>query len=375
MRINRVIVMTALLLAVFTQSASAAANVIAGAIRWDAWYSTLGDAHSAQNSLGPQIYQYRAPWFCSILNVYQVSCNGSQANMDLEIQAAANAGLKFWAFDQYGPAGVDSMFLNGWNLYQTSSKNNLINWTWMAVSDTLFGTTGNFSTQVAQYVTWFQQSNYQKVLTNRPLLFLFFHSVDSAWGNSNANFAAMITALRTATTNAGLGTPYIVVCGGIPDTTNFMNAIGADAISAYAGLVPPQTSQPLTYSALNTSNEGFWTQMLAQGVPMIPPVLNGWDTRPLKQNPPPFLLSTYAPPYSGLLNYVTPATPAQIASQLQAAVTFVGANAAANPTTAILIYSWTECSEGGGCMIPTIGDPPQAGPTTNLLTAIGGVLN
>lgn len=354
--------------------ASAAANVIAGAIRWDGWYATTRDAVYAQNSLGPQVYQYRAPWFCSALNAYQVSCNGNQANIDLEIQAAANAGLKFWAFDQYSPTGSDSEFINAWNLYQSSSKNNLINWTWMAVSDTLFGSTGNFSTQVAQYVTWFQQSNYQKVLTNRPLLFMFFSSVGSNWGGSTANFAAMITALRTATTSAGLGTPYIVICGGIPGTTNFMNAIGADAISAYFGLLPTP-AQPNAFSALNTSNEGFWTSMLSQGVPMIPPVLNGGDTRPLKQNPPPWLLSTYAPPYNGLLNYVTPATPAQIASQLQAAVTFVGANPTLNPTTAILIYSWTECSEGGGCMIPTVGDPPQAGPTTNLLTAIGGVLN
>lgn len=359
---------------IFVQSACAAANVIAGAIRWDAWYSTTGDALSAQNSLGPQQWQFRAPWFCNVLNAQQISCNGNQANIDTEIQVAANAGLKFWAFDQYSPTGNDANFLNAWNLYQSSSKNNLINWTWMAVSDSLFGSTGNFSTQVAQYVAWFQQSNYQKVLTNRPLLFLDFTTVGSGWGNSTANFAAMITALRTATTGAGLGTPYIVICGPVPNSTTFMNAVGADAISAYLGLTPT-LAQPNPFSALSTSNEGFWTQMKNQGVPMIPSIITGWDTRPRKQNPPGFTGTTYFPPYSGLLNTVTPATPAEIASQLQAAVTFVGANPTASPTTVILIYSQTECDEGGGCLIPTIGDPPQAGNTTNATTAIGAVLN
>lgn len=355
--------------------AKAAANVIAGAIRWDAWYSNQGDAHAAQNSLGPQVYQYRAPWFSQVLNQNQISSVGTQANMDTEIQCAANAGLKYWAFDQFNPAGSDGMFVNGWNLYQSSSKNNLINWCWMAGDDPAYmGSTSNFSTQVAAYVAWFQQSNYQKVLANRPLFYLNFAQAPAGYGGSNSNYAAFITALRTATTSAGLGTPYVVVCGGVPTSSNFMTAIGADAISAYLALTPTP-AQPNPFSALNASVQGFWTQMKNTGAKMIPSCVTGWDTRPRKQNPVPWQVTTSDPPYAGLLNYVTPGMTSEIASQIQAAVSFVGSNASACETTAILIYSWTECDEGGGCLIPTLGDPPQVGNTSNVLTAVGSVLN
>lgn len=348
--------------------------VIAGAIRWDSWYSNQGDALQGQNSLSPAQWNFRAPWF-STANPNILRSNGSQTNMDLEIQCAANAGLKYWAFDQFDPNGSDSMFLNAWNFYQASSKNNLINWCWMGFGDpSYFGSTGNFSTQVAQFVTWFQQSNYQKVLTNRPLLYLDFTAAPASFGGSVSNFNAMLSALASACTTAGLGVPYLVVCGGMPLNHNFAVQISADAISAYAAVVV-NPAQPSPYSTLVSTAEGFWTQMASSGSNIVPCCIVGWDTRPRKQNPPTYSLPTYVPAYSGLLNYFTPGSTSAIAAHVQDAVNYIGANPTIVPSAAILIYSWTECDEGGGCLIPTIGDPPQVGNTTNVLTAIGAVLN
>jgi hypothetical protein len=362
---------TALTYPVLINSASAIAPVIVGAIRWDAWYSQLGNARQAQNALGPKAYQYRAPWFSEVLNDYQINATGNQANIDSEIVCAHTAGLKYWAYAQYSPIDTNSMFLNAWNLHQTSSIKNLMNWCWIAVSDTLFGATGNFSTQVGLYVSWFQQPNYQKVLNGRPLLYLFFTSVGSSWGN-NSNFADMITALRAACVSAGLATPYIVIMGPVPNSGQFLADVGADAISSYLGITP--VAQPATFLSMNTTVAAFWDQMVNTGYSVIPICQTGWDTRPRKQNPEPWNVNVYKPPYSGLLNYVTPGTPSEIAAQLQACVNFTNANPTKCPSTAIIIYSWDECDEGGGALIPTLGDPPVNN-TTNLLTAIGAILN
>lgn len=355
-----------------TPTKAATANVIAGAVRWDAWYSSTDPSSvSAQNSLSPKQWQFRAPWFSQVQNDYIVRAAGTQANMDTEIQCAANAGLRYWAFDQYSQ---DNALLTAWNLYQSSTINSQINWCWMAFNDRgYFGSTGNFSTQVTQWVNWFLQPNYQKVLTNRPLVYFDFTSSPAAFGSSDTNFNAMLSALRSACASAGLGNPYIVVCGSYPASNTFKEAIGADAISAYAAVVTTP-AQPSSYAQLIAGTEGFWAQMAGSGSAIVPCCLTGWDTRPRKQNPVPWGLGSYAPAYSRLLNYFTAATPSQIAGHIQDAVNYVGANPTKCPSTAILIYSWTECDEGGGCMIPTLGDPPQDGNTTNLLTAISAVL-
>lgn len=351
---------------------SAAPNVIVGAIRWDAWYSTTSaNPVGAQNALGPQIYQYRAPWFSKVLNNFQIQSNGSQANMDVEIQCAANAGLKYWAFDQFSPS---SAFNNAWALYQSSTFNSLINWCWISGGD-LLGSTGNYASQVAQLVAWFQQSNYQKVLTNRPVLYFNFSTAPSQFGGVLANFQAMLSALQSACATAGLGNPYIVVNGAVPGNHNFAVQISADAISAYAAVVVTATGQPGTYSQMATGAKGFWTQCASTGSNVVPNCVTGWDVRPRAQNPVPFQEPGATPPYSGLLNYFTAGTPSQIASHIQDAVNYVLANPSTSPSTLILVYSWTECDEGGGCLIPTLGDPPQAGNTTNLLSAVKGVLN
>lgn len=352
--------------------ARATPNVIAGAVRWDAWYSSSDpNSVAAQNALSPQRWQFRAPWFSQVRSDYILRAAGTQANMDVEISCAANAGLKYWAFDQYESGNA---FLNGWNLYQSSASNSLMHWCWMCFNDRgYFGSTGNFSTEVTAFVNWFLQTNYQKVLTNRPLLYLFFTAAPATFGGSSSNFAAFITALKSACATAGLGDPYIVVCGSYPASNTFKTAIGADALSAYAGVVTTPT-QPSSYAQLTAGTEGFWAQMGNSGSAIVPCCITGWDTRPRKQNPIPWGIGSYAPAYSRLSNYFTPGTNAEIAAHIQNAVNYVGANPSKCPSTAILVYSWTECDEGGGCMMPTIGDSLQVGDTTNLLTAISAVL-
>lgn len=351
-----------------SRPAKAASGVIAGAIRWDAWHSQAYPSVRAQASLNPSAWQSRAPWFCSSVNPPAIDCNGDwQRILDLEIGYAAAAGLKYWAFDQYDPAGSDGSLSIAWKLYQSSILSSQINWCWLAVSDSLFGSTGNFSEQVAQYVTWFQQTNYQKVLTNRPLLYLFFTTFPT-FGSSTSNFGAMISALRTACVGAGLGSPYVVVMSDPATAFATMQAIGADAISHYTGGIPQSVGA--AYASLISTSEAYWPQYTATGASYIPTVQMGWDPRPRIQNPPPW------DPSPGL-DYTFPGTVAERASLLQAAVTFVNANPDACPSKAIIIYSWNECDEGGSTLVPTIGDQPSGQPPAlnNMLSAIAPIVN
>lgn len=332
----------------------AATNPVFGAIRWDAWYSNVPPGTTYQPNLYPLAYQYRAPWFCTPHTVSPlIDCAGQrQLVVDLEIRWAAAAGINFWAFDQYQGGNIGLM--NAWQFYQNSAFNSQINWCMLAVNDFLFGSTGNFTTQVNQYVAWFQQSNYQKVLTNRPLLFLFFSPYNfPSFGNSAANFATMISALRTATTGAGLGSPYIVVMNDSGHTT--MTAIGADAISAYVGPSPGPAGAP--YSALVSNVEANWTTMANTGAPIVPNAQFGWDTRP-----------------RGGTDWVVPGTVAQRAAHLQDLINYIKNNASSCPANAGIVYSWTECDEGGGAMIPTVGDLPGEVPVlNNILSAVANL--
>src|ERR1700684_1388535 len=76
-------------------AAAKSSSVIAGAIRWDAWYQDTDISVSAQESLSPERYFRRAPFFCSINSAKQVHCLGTPEAMDAEIHAAVKGGLKY----------------------------------------------------------------------------------------------------------------------------------------------------------------------------------------------------------------------------------------------------------------------------------------
>lgn len=366
------------------RQAKALTGCIPGAIRFDPWYTTGDDvSNGAQNFLSPQVWQYRAPWFCQSLNISQLTCNGSQALMDIEIQCAANANLKFWAYDR---AAAGNPLNIAWAFHQSSSLKNLVKWCSITNLGSM-GSTGNFATQVASYVADYQASNYQNVLTNRPIHFIFWSTSNFAshWGSSYANVAAMITALRSACTTAGVGNPYVVVMDSPFSNAPALDAtgIGADATSFY------NTSNIGTYASLVSRCESQWTSQAAfatsASLGFVPTAVTGWDIRPIIQSPadwytPPYTYQNAPSPLVGMLGVATPGTTSQIATHVSDGVTFTKANAAVCASTAMLICAWDECAEEGGAttgggLIPTIGDPVQAGNTTNMLTALAAVLN
>jgi hypothetical protein len=333
-----------------------------GAIRWDAWYSAVAGSPAAENAIAlsdVDLQQYAPVHYAQINSYTLAAVAGTQAIIDNEITKAAANGLSYWAYLMYGrnPGDPDysgaPYMMNAWDLHQSSSIKNTMPWCAMMQLG-MMGSTGNYTTQVNQMVAWFQQSNYFKVLTNRPLLYIWWGSAPADlaayWGGSLANVAAMITALRAAAIAAGLGTPYIVVLNDLD--TAVKTSIGADAIGAYN---PTVTLTPsMTWAAYETAVEAYWAAQLATSAKFIPSCSSGWTRTGIYRRPMSFYQSIR--PWMG--NLVTAARPS--AAELKAHITAVRAFIAANPTpcdaNTALLYAWDECDEGNG-ICPTIGNP------------------
>lgn len=334
-----------------------------GAIRWDAWYPTSIPGYSTQACHWfdlPQ-FQFRSPFFSTQVSDYSMSINGnSQATMDAEIAYAKAGKIAYWAFGWYDPASPNTgSFHQAWTLYQSSTHKADVNWCVISnPSSYLYGQIDDGS-----LVTLMQQSNYEKVLTNRPLLYLILSSIPSP----GDTLTAKITALRAGCIAAGLGSPYVVVLvlGLLPSqVATACTNVGADAITMYAWGPPTSLG---AYSTLDTAVRAQWALQAATGLSVIPTAVFGWDRRPIFARPATF----YAlKPYMGQNNSYLTATPAECATNAQALITWMGANPAACPANSALIYAWNEFAEGGWCC-PTW---TAGGPDHSRLDALASVL-
>lgn len=241
----------------------------------------------------------------------------------------------------------------------------------MGISGLGFNRQANYT---AQMVTYMGQSNYFTVLGGRPVYYIFVdvqptsaNGYPSGW----ATLASAITGLKNAATLAGIGVPYVVLMefsasGAFADYTS----LGADAISSYTNFTWG------TYSGLVTSTENLWTAYANTGAPFIPFAVMGGDTRPRNAFPASYNTPPLTPPFQAQNQAAfPPGTVAQRAAHAQDCINFVANNPTKCPANAMIMYAWTECDEGGGCLIPTLGDPPQAGNTTNMLSALSSVFH
>jgi hypothetical protein len=368
--------------------------VLVGAIRWDPWYSQgstiLSASRQAQNQLSPLAWRSRMPWFSTAVNNYQMTANGSQANMDLEIQLAAQAGLSYWSFDTYGigSGGVtDNPDLSvGLSLYLASSFSSLMKWCCNTTPGQFIGSGGFAATAqwqavCAQWAAYMTDTRYLKVLTNRPVIHMRWNdsTITGSLYGGYANFQTVMAYLNSLLTTAGLGNVYLVVLAGTGTAAGYLTSAAAQAISGYTSAFTITGSLPLPYSTLDTQTQATWVTLAATGQPIVPICQTGWDLRAQHFTPTPNAPGGGHGPI-GANQAFLPGTAAQITADILAAVTYVNANPTIVPSKSVLIYSWTECSEGGSALIPTIGDPPvntdsgQSLLTSNQLVSLGTAL-
>ena len=247
---------------------------------------------------------------------------------------------------------------NGLHVYLNSPLRGLINFC-LILQGTWISDPGSWNTEVQRYVSYFRDANYQKVLGNRPLVYLF--NVQSMIGSGKySDWSAVHAAfdqLRAATTAAGLSSPYVVIQGwnAATDKTNMLN-VGADAIGAYA--IGGGTTSGSPYGTLAVAAHSFWDADKSTGANVVPIVTSGWDNRPCAEHPTPW--------DAGGWNYFQAPTASELTGHVADALAWTSANrcvaAAANT---VLMYAWNEHDEGGW-ISPTLNAATGSSDTTRV---------
>lgn len=330
-----------------------AVRPVVGAIRWDAWHGDKGvPGRAVEKSLGPERWHERLPFFAKRLADGRVEMRGdTQEVMDQEIVHAARAGLDYWAFCYYPGANVMN---RGLELYLASEHRDKIHFC-LLLQSTHLGKAEPWSKMIESLTRYMKQPGYQKVMKDRPLVYLFMtgpKTLENRFGSLEAALQAF-AELREAVKSAGLGDPYLVVQDWSPDVAaQAARHLGFDAISAYATTGGGRGRQP--YAALADHTRRFWERCRSTGSRVVPLVMAGWDRRPRIENPVPWERRERDETIDTALHYTAP-QPAELAALLHDAIQWNTSHPQANPAGAVLIYAWNEFDEGGW-LAPTLAE-------------------
>ena len=351
-------------------SSAPAAFPLLGAIRFDAWYDPTDviDQQCAAALSG-------AKWLSRLPPNALVESGGSvswplatQAIMDVEIMAAVEAGIDFWAFDAYKPNDGLSRALS---LYLSSPRRASLRFCMLGQSSAWADptTSDGYSSTFHRDIGMMSEAGYVQVANGRPLYFVLDANAASLGSLPSGGVGAAITTIRTRAMAAGAGNPYIIWLSGAAladyDNTAAAIAAGADAAGAYA--TPRYTGTTQSYAALTETVATDWQQRMAKGFPMVPTAMTGWDQRPLIENPQPFYP---LPPTLTDAEYYQSGTPAEIAAHVASMAAEIMAFPSTCPAGVGLIYAWNELAEGGWLM-PTY---TRTGPDQARVSALGNAL-
>lgn len=334
-----------------------------GAIRWDAWWGGSRDAVEAQKGLWPRKWQFRAPAWAKSDGLDRLAFAPTQESMDGEIQAASEAGLKYWAYDYY-PTDVDHDFMNALNFHRKSKIRNQVNYC-LILQLGHWGGENDYKSINGSIAAFAMDDFYQKV-HGRPVVFLLWNPSVFAtrFESETAHVAARITDLRRQIEAAGSPSPYIALM--TPNDAKTMKEIGADALASYA-VGPRMGRTPMSFFAYDRYVRKRWLAQLDTGAQVVPTVMTGWDMRPIAENPPPWYKN--AVPENAETGFVMKASPDGLAEHMRAGIDFLNDHPSQCREKLGLIYSWDECSEGGNVLSPTLGDPKG-----RLLSVLGSII-
>lgn len=292
-------------------------GVSIGAIRWDAWCGTgSSSCLEAEDCLDPLEYHNRVPFYGTIVSDTAVQVRAtSQAIIDQEIAYAKDAGIDYFAYVKYWDALGDALDFHVSSSHSTDVK----------IAVILDGNTSMSTAQTNALVTLFQNAAYKKVLTTRPLVYIY-----------GGITATQVNTLSAASIAADAGDPFIVDMSGTLSTVR-------DATSKYS-IDTHSSLSGAAYSTLTSDARTIW-QAMSQGVPLV---MSGWDPRPYYDNEPSWLAGTECTDgWTWCNRYYLQGTPTAIANQLLEAVNYVAAHPTRFTAMTVLIYAWNEFAEGG----------------------------
>lgn len=368
-----------------------------GVIRWD-MYS--GHPYTTQKQefgfLKPEKYHWRAPFFVRPTGDPEAPLAFNpdyqpepiQEATDAEISFAAKAGIDYWAFGHHGRhQKVRRALRDGLQAYLGSPLKPRINFCLIANAAAMGSTEfwepatvvhtdseilGDWRQYVEEYVDLMREPTYQRVLGDRPLLYIYQPSL---LGQGQRKEPASLTLigeainhLRSRLRQADIGDPYLVgMVNSRLDTWRTLVADGLlEAVTLYHfryGV--PDATEPIPYADLWAAIrrdvlDGVFGQPHLKTVPILMSGAN-WMPR-AEKSPEVFPAWDWGEPLPG-----------DLAQHVTAGLDYVAEHPAKCEANTVIMYAWNEHSEGGS-LCPLMGDPPDYRPVTRQIDEVSRAL-
>ncbi len=323
-------------------------NLLVGAIRWDAYFSTddrTSDvSRQVAKALSPKEFHWHAPFFSKFDAEGNVSFPEYTEELWIkEAEYAKQAGLDYFAYLWYD---TNDPMSQPRKTHLKSSKKNSIQM--CAILETI-----RPEETMDELYEAMLSSCYVK-LDGRPVVFLYqYHT---KWTPE------MLKKLRQGAADAGVEEALYIV-GMISSSDDIMASVlkndGVEAFSWYAVGPSEAGGTPYTEVAAKGLDK---TQSLgsvagAYGFSVIPSVTTGYDTRPRIKNPvtwidgDPTSPNEWEWPYGN--RYTLDAAASDIGAHLKDTLEYVKNNSQNTKANMVLSYAWNEHDEGGW-ICPTV---------------------
>lgn len=366
-----------------------------GVIRWDMY---TGHPYTTQKQelggfLKPECYHWRAPFFVRRTGNPEkpLAFNPEdkpevyQAAMAQEIEFAANAGIDYWALGYQGKKKPWQCGLReGLDAYLASPRKNKVNFC-VIVNCPAVGSAkwyeppsvvhsekeiaSDWTTDfVADILTLTKEPSYQRVLRDRPLIYLYMPEfLGEGRRHTPAPAARVERCLRE------LRERLIAVGAGHPYLAGMINEQAKQWEPLYdKGLLDCLTLYHQRYAGKNLQYGTLWgfikSHTLAgtfkrPDLKLIPPTMSGANGMPRYKPGGEFPMWDWSEP-----------APGELTAHLHRAFDYVAQHPAKCEANTVIMYAWNEHSEGG-FLCPTMGAAPDYHPVTKQIDELAHALN
>jgi hypothetical protein len=330
-----------------------------GAYYWDGWYAKNGAWTERLLNEFPD----REPVWGWLGNTVE--------NMEMQVDLAADGGLKFFAYDWYYPQrGKVSEMNDAVDRYLNCKNAGRMEFCLLVANhDGGYIYRENWEDACRRFMPYLTNEHALKTSDGRPVILFFdIRSLHSCLGDV-AECKKCIDYLREECKKEGLPGVCVVGCGGPPRDENgdiplehpqwtewypkggFCEALGLDALTGYnhhrqIKVRGGEKMYIYPYEELAKDHEQVWDLISGNDrLPYMPCVIGGWDCRPWENLDKPESRSCYSPDR----------TPQQIYKHVKNAGEWLKNNQEKALSDLAIVYAWNENGEGG-IIEPTRGD-------------------
>lgn len=363
-----------------------------GVIRWDMYTGHPFTTHKQEfGFLKPEQYHWRAPFFVRRTGNPEAplafnpgySMPVYQEAMEQEIEFAASCGIDYWAFGYEGRSHKERHPLrDGLEAYLASPRKSRVNFC-LIVNCPVVAKVGYYEPpsvrhteeeidedwrkQIEDIIALMKESSYQRVLGNRPLIYLY---MTEFLGEGRRRTPAptpqverSLRSLRSRLIAAGVGNPYLA---GMIDTRvkgweALFDGKLLDCVTLYHQRYAGSHLQYGTLWGFIQSNTLHGT-FKRPDLKVIPPTMSGANGMPRYKKGGEFPVWDWSEP-----------APGELAAHLTGAFDYVARNPAKCEANTVIMYAWNEHSEGG-FLCPTMGEVPDYRPVTRQIDELARAL-